>query len=357
MGKKKANMSNTFHELFNPIIQAISIKFYKIWLNLLSPKRRNKLFMKAKDFVSLLVNRIIKERIPREAGSLAYVTILGFIPFITFIVMIVPDLPFLNLKDRIADVVAKNFIPGSADAVMDMINEMITRRMGLNIMVFAILLVSSYLLFNNIRVTFDRILSTHAPENPDILTQFVKFFGTLVFGFIILVLLFSSSSLPIISRLVKLKIFTWLTYILPFITQFFALFFMYMLLPTVRIKRRSLFLGTFWTTVIWILVKSGFDVYIYNLTSYQAVYGVLAALPIFLFWIYINWLIILGGIVMVSVIDKDVREEVIQKTPEQVVKITLEMFSDSKLNNRLESFVNKKDIKDFVGNIDEEGNK
>jgi len=102
------------------------------------------------------------------------------------------SLSFLNLKEKIGDVVAQNFIPGSAEQVMEMINEMIARRMGLNIMVFVILLISSYLLFNNIRSTFDRILSTHAPEHSDLLSQFVKFFGTVVFGLLIMVLLFSS---------------------------------------------------------------------------------------------------------------------------------------------------------------------
>ncbi|MCK9557788.1 MAG: YihY family inner membrane protein [Candidatus Cloacimonetes bacterium] len=355
MGKKKRSGKSFVYNILSAIWRKLVVSLYRIWLNISNPIRRKKLWKKSSSFVSLVINCSIKKRIPREAGSLAYVTILGFIPFITFIVMIAPDLPFLNLKDKIADVVAKNFIPGSAEAVMDMINEMIARRMGLNIMVFAILLISSYLLFNNIRATFDSILSTHARENPDILAQFVKFFGTLVFGFIILVLLFSSSSLPIISRLVKLKIFTWLMFILPFVTQFMALYFLYKLLPTARIKQRSLIVGTFWTTVIWSLIKTFFDYYIYNITSYQAVYGVLAALPIFLFWIYVNWLIILGGIVLVSVIDKDVREEVIQKKPEQVVKVTLEMYSDSKLNNRLETYINKKDIKDLVDQFDEDG--
>lgn len=357
MGKIKESRPNFLQKQYQLLLRSIIIRFYKIYLNLSNPGRRKKMWNNAVSFVSLLVNRISKERVPQESGSLAYVTILGFIPFITFIMMIVPDLPFLNLKDRIGEVVAKNFIPGSAETVMDMINDMIARRMGLNIMVFAILLISSYSLFNNIRSTFDRILSTHAPQSMDILSQFVKFFGTLVFGFILLVLLFSSSSLPIISRVVKLGIFTWLSYILPFITQFLALYFMYMFLPSVRTKQRSLIVGTFWTTVIWILVKSFFDYYIINLTSYQAIYGVLAALPIFLFWIYVNWLIILSGIVMVSVIDKEVRDEVILRAPERVVKITLEMFSDSKLNNRLESYINKKDIKDLVDQLDEDGKK
>jgi len=355
MGKRRDNLFSGIRRAIAPYTRDFTIYIYKMWLHLALPKRRKKLLNSIFTFFRLWIGRIIKERIPRESGSLAYVTILGFIPFITFILMLAPDLPFLNLKEKIADVVAQNFIPGSAEAVMDMINEMIARRMGLNIMVFVILLISSYLLFNNIRSTFDRILSTHAPESTDILSQFVKFFGTLVFGLLIIVLLFSSSSMPIISRLLKLKFFIWVGYVLPFLLQFFALFFLYMLMPSIRVRRKSLIQGAFWTTVIWVLVKSGFDYYIYNLTSFQAVYGVIAALPILLFWIYVNWLIILSGIVLVSVIDKGVREEVIQKTPKKVVRITMEMYSDDRLNNRLESFINKKDITDLVEQFDKDG--
>ncbi|MDI3503858.1 MAG: rane protein [Candidatus Cloacimonadota bacterium] len=355
MGKRKTGFFHRFLQLFAPFSKVITIYLYKRWHLLLNPKRRKALRARIWEFLRLWFGRILSEKVPREAGSLAYITILGFIPFITFILMLAPDLPFLNLKEKIGDVVAQNFIPGSAEAVMEMINGMIARRMGLNIMVFIILLISSYLLFNNIRYAFDRILSTHAPQHTDLFTQFVKFFGTVVFGLLIIVLLFSSSSLPIISRLLKLKVFTWLMYILPFILQFLALFFLYMLMPSIKVKHKSLLLGAFWTTVIWMIVKSGFDYYIYNLTSFQAVYGVVAALPIFLFWIYVNWIIILGGIVMVSVIDKGVRSQVIQKSPQKVVRISLEMYSDDKLNQRLESYINKKDIKELVEQFDEDG--
>jgi len=145
-------------------------------------------------------------------------------------------------------------------------------------------------------------------------------------------------------------------YVLPFFLQFLALFFLYMLMPSIKVRRKSLIRGAFWTTVIWVLIKSGFDYYIYNLTSFQAVYGVIAALPIFLFWIYINWIIILGGIVLVSVIDKGVRQDVIHKTPQKVIRVTLEMYSDNKLNQRLENYINKKNIKELVEQFDEDGN-
>jgi membrane protein len=355
MGRRKDNLFSGIRKILYPYTRALTLWMYRLWLHVAMASRRKIVLRRIGTFFRLWVSRIIKEKVPRESGSLAYVTILGFIPFITFILMLAPDLPFLNLKEKIADVVAQNFIPGSAEAVMEMINEMIARRMGLNIMVFVILLISSYLLFNNIRSTFDRILSTHAPGGTDLLSQFVKFFGTLVFGLFIIVLLFSSSSMPIISRLLKLRFFIWIGYIVPFLLQFFALFFLYMLMPSIKVKRKSLIQGAFWTTLLWVLIKSGFDYYIYNLTSFQAVYGVIAALPIFLFWIYVNWIIILSGIVLVSVIDKGVREEVIQKTPKRVVRLTMEMYSDDKLNRRLETFIEKKDITDLVEQIDEDG--
>lgn len=356
MGKRKNPRSGAIIRYFKALWQIFLIDMYKVYLNIASPVRRKKNWHNITNFISLMYRRIIKEKVPREAGSLAYTTILGFIPFITFIVMLAPDLPFLNLKDKIADFVAQNFIPGSADAVMSMISEMIERRMGLNIMVFVILLISSYLLFENIRNTFDRILNTHAPQSSDVFSQFIKFFGTLVFGLVIMVLLFSSSSLPIISRLLKMPIFTWIAYIFPFVIQFLALLFLYMLMPSAKIQRSSLIRGTFWATVIWVLVKSGFDYYIYNLTSYQAVYGVLAALPIFLFWIYVNWLIILGGIVLVSVIDNQKSEELIQKVPQKIVRISMELYADDKLSESLKGYISKKEIKDFVELIDEDGN-
>lgn len=338
-------------------INYIKEKFNNVASKLTNKAWRKGAWSKTIIFFKLFTKRIIEERIPRESAALAYVTILGFIPFITFIIMIAPDLPFFNVKGKIADVVAQHFIPGSAQAVMDMIGDMISRRMSLNIMAFTILLVSAYLLFNNIQRTFDRILSSQTYEKTDIVSQSVKFIGTLVFGLIILVVLFSSSSLPIISRIVKLRLFTWMTYILPFIMQFFLLYFLYIFFPSRRIKNRSIIIGALWTTVIWVLLKSVFDYYIYNLTSYQAVYGVLAALPIFLFWIYVNWIIILSGVVLVSILDERIRRELTQKENEQYVKISIEMFSDKKLNKRLEEYVLKNSITNLVESFDEDEDK
>ena len=41
--------------------------------------------------------------------------------------------------------------------------------------------------------------------------------------------------------------------------------------------------------------KHGFAWYLAQVAAYQVIYGALAALPIFLLWVYLCWIIILAG--------------------------------------------------------------
>lgn len=356
MTKKKANggLWSSLWLAFGNYFRTLVSELKELWLHLKDPAKRKASWKEVRGFVLTFYRRFSSESILKESASLTYITILGFIPFLMFILMIAPELPFLNLKDKFYSLVMNNFIPSSAKAVNTVFEDLLDRPAGFNIFSFVTMLITSYSLFRVIRDTFDRILIMEYRYSQDILSQLVKFLGTIILGLFIMILLFSSSSLPLISKLLKLEMLQWFTYVIPFLLQFAAIIFLYALMPSTRVKRSSLFRGAFWTTVIWVLTKSLFDFYIYRLTNYQAVYGVLATLPIFLMWIYVNWVIILGGIVLVSVIDSSDQEEAHEKQPKQLVKVTLEMYSDSKLNDRLKKFLNKEDLMELADVLDEE---
>lgn len=325
-----------------------------LWNYVRKGEQRKKILADIWTFLTELWQKIRKERVLREAGSLTYITILGFVPFILFLLLIAPDLPFLNMKDKIYMAIANNFMPTSALAINNLIDNMLNRRAGFNILNFLVLVVSSYSLFRSIRDSFDRILNVEYQVKQDAVGQLVKFFGTIILGVIMMVVLFSSSSLPLVSSLLKLPLLKWITYLLPFLVQFVGLVFLYTLMPTIRVGRSTLVRGAFWMTLVWVLVKSVFDFYIYRLTSYQAVYGVLAALPVFLLWIYLNWVVILGGIVLVSVLDGRKNPERKGIEPQRLVRLTLEMYSNKRLNRRLEKFINRAELKDLASTLDEE---
>lgn len=349
MGKHKTDQ-NVLRLYFRKQLQ----KFTYGYGVLKDPQKRKTASQKTLLYLKTFYRRIMKEGVMKESASLTYITILSIVPFLSFLFLIAPDLPFLNLGDKLREVVAKNFIPGSANAIMNFVDELFMRKVGFNIFNFVLLIVTSYSLFNVIQNTFDRILSLQKKLHQDIITQLVKFFGTIIFGFLISLMLFSSSSIPLVSRLLKLPLLQWMLLIVPFFLQFLALVFLYMLIPSVRIRRSSLIRGAFWTTVVWVLAKSLFDWYIYNLTNMEAVYGVMAVLPIFLMWIYLNWVIILAGVVLVSMIETKDNASLLESDPLGTVRITLEMYADKKLANRLEGVLGKKEIKEIIKELEKD---
>ena len=82
---------------------------------------------------------------------------------------------------------------------------------------------------------------------------------------------------------------------LPFILSTLALTFLYVVAPYRRVPLRNAFAGAVPAALAFEMAKYGFAIYVKNVPTYEVVYGTLAALPVFLIWIYVCWLIVLTG--------------------------------------------------------------
>jgi len=330
---------------------------FKLFSNFTDHDKRKVMFENAHKFINLFYKKSAQEEILKEAAALTYITILGFIPFLFFIVFLVPKLPFLAINSKFQAHLYQNFLPVSTGDVGLLVSQLIAKRAPFNVFSFIVAIVTSYSLFKVIRDAFDRILVMEFQPPKDLLSQLLKFFGTIIFGFITILLLFSSSSLPIISSLLNIPLFKkQLLYILPFVLQFLALVFMYMILPSIKVKRSSLYRAAFWTTLVWVVLKGLFDYYIYNLTNIEAIYGVLKSLPIFLFWIYLNWVIILAGMVLVTVLEQ--KEKALDITDKKhFVRLTLEMYTDKKMDKAVDTILSKDTVSELVEKLTKEKTK
>ncbi len=350
--KEKRGIFANIGSLLATGAKAAGIDLRKIWRYISKPQARKQLMVDFWDFLKRWWQLIIRERVMREAGSLTYVTILGFVPFVVFILLIAPDLPFLNLREKLFSLISDNLIPTSAFALNNVIEGMLEGRAGFNVINFIVMMVSSYSLFRMIRDSFDRILKMEFKPRQSPFQQLIKFLGTIILGVFILAILLSSSSLPMISRLLKLPLLNWITYLIPFAMQFFLLVFLYTLMPSIKVERMSLVRGAFSTAIIWLLVKSGFDFYIYRMTSYHKFYGTLSALPIFLLWIYLNWLIVLSGIVMVAVFED--KNSANNNESQALARVSVELYSDGKLQGMLEKTISGAELKELLKQPEEE---
>jgi membrane protein len=81
----------------------------------------------------------------------------------------------------------------------------------------------------------------------------------------------------------------------PALLEFVALTLLYWLIPNGAVRWRDATLGAAVATTAIELLKIGFTIYIGAMSYYQTVYGALAAIPIFLLWMYISWMAVLLG--------------------------------------------------------------
>ncbi|HPF14780.1 MAG: YihY/virulence factor BrkB family protein [Planctomycetes bacterium] len=71
--------------------------------------------------------------------------------------------------------------------------------------------------------------------------------------------------------------------------------FMYLFLPNTRVRVRSALLGGVVGGTMWWVVQMGHVGFQLNVAKYNALYSSLAAIPLFLFWVYLSWVTVLMG--------------------------------------------------------------
>ncbi len=73
-----------------------------------------------------------------------------------------------------------------------------------------------------------------------------------------------------------------------------------MSLPNCTVAWRDAVVGGICAAIAFELAKRGFGYYVRRIPTYTAVYGAFAAVPLFLLWMYLSWLITLAGAMVAS---------------------------------------------------------
>ncbi len=83
--------------------------------------------------------------------------------------------------------------------------------------------------------------------------------------------------------------------LLPYVSIWVLLTVLYLIMPNSRIPSRSAILGGITAGTIAQIVQWAYIKFQIGVTSYGAIYGSFAALPLFLAWVQISWMIVLFG--------------------------------------------------------------
>ena len=79
---------------------------------------------------------------------------------------------------------------------------------------------------------------------------------------------------------------------------FVLLFLLYALMPNTDVSVKAAAIGALVGALLWEGAKIAFKIYVVTAVPYSALYGALGMIPLFLFWIYLTWLIVLFGLIL-----------------------------------------------------------
>jgi len=235
-----------------------------------------------------------EDRCFEEAASLGYTSLLAMVPLLAVVFGIISAFPVFNEWSKdLQEFIFANFMPEAGEQIVPYIDSFLDSIGSLALTGTIMLIVTALMLLVRIEVAFNRIW--RVDRNRTLVNRIVMYWAVLTLGPILIGAAMALGAQKILGALgmqeglppglhgIGIFFLTWLI---------FALFFL--LVPNRRVMIKHALIGAFLTTVLFTIVRLGFVAYVSN-TSYKVIYGALAAFPIFLFWLYLVWTVILFG--------------------------------------------------------------
>lgn len=247
-------------------------------------------------------NNFITHQGPLRAAALTYTTILSLVPFLAIAFSVLKGFGAQNALEPILQQVAGDSEETIA-RIIAYVNNTNMKSMGAIGLVMLIVTVVS--LMGSIEEAFNAVWGVR--ETRTLQRRFSDYLSVVIVGPI---LLLAATSMT--SSLQSQWLLQWLiqnTYLgdailllfrfLPYLSVWIAMIFLYIFIPNTRIRFASAVTGGVIAGTAWELAQWGYFHFQVGVAKYNAIYGTLAAVPVFLVWIYTSWFIVLFGLEIV----------------------------------------------------------
>jgi membrane protein len=244
----------------------------------------------------------------KQASAMAYITLFSLIPSLaalfTLLGLFLPILgSHANLLDDARQFLFKYLATGSGTQVVGYLEGFIAglnlKKIGMS--AFVGLMFTLVMLLRQIEEALNRIwLVTEARP---MVTRFIYFWLFITLGMFAISILLGLSTSYSITTLITRKTLAVadhaddipvVAYAMSWLGSCGVFYLVYKIVPNCEVKARPAVRGAMMAGTVFFILSKTYAFYVSKL-SYASVYGTLAALPIFLMWIYFCWIVVLSG--------------------------------------------------------------
>jgi membrane protein len=250
-------------------------------------------------FSGLLLHRFVKDGAVQHAAALTYTTLLSLVPLMTVMLALFSAFPASELiAEQIENFIFENFVPAAGEAVQAHLRNFSSKAARLTGVGFVFLVLVALMLMANIDRAFNTIW--HVRHKRSSVGTFMVYWAILSLGPILIVV-----SVGVTSYLVSMPLFsadetviqlrTRLLGTMPILISALAFTLLYALVPNRSVPLRHALAGGVLAALLFEAAKRGFAFYVTHFPTYEAIYGAMAVVPIFLIWLYLSWIVTLLG--------------------------------------------------------------
>lgn len=254
-------------------------------------------------FARILARRFREESLAQVAGSLTFTTLLALVPLITIALTVFSAFPvFDKVVTALREFIAANFVPAAATKLitvtMPQFAEKASRLTALGV---GMLAVSAVMLTLTIDRAFNRIWRVQRPR--PLVQRLLVYWAVLTVGPLLLGTSLYVTSWVVTTALGVMQegraegvLFKGIALVLTCT----AAAFVYRTVPNRKVEPADAAVGGILAGLAFEAMKSGFAAFVAAVGGYRTVYGAFAGVPLFLLWVYLSWIVVLGGAVVTA---------------------------------------------------------
>ncbi len=242
----------------------------------------------------------IQNNLSNYAAALTYSCILAAVPILSIVFAVARGFGFggvieNSIKNNIhADEEMTDSVFGFVNHYLEHTHSGVVLGVGLLLLLYTVVMLTS-----NIETAFNTIW--HVPSSRNIYRRILNYTAIFLL-FPILVVVSSGFNVYMLTIIAELKEYAFLSHTMsltikyaPVLLACLCFVALYKYMPNIHVRWRAVIIPGFIAGILFLLLQYLYIHYQLMLSSYNAIYGSFAALPLLMLWLQFSWYICLGG--------------------------------------------------------------
>jgi membrane protein len=257
-----------------------------------------------RDTLHTLRARFREDRLGLTASSLTFTTLISLVPLLTVMLAIFSAFPmFANFQDSLQKYFLQTLVPPDiASQVLRALTQFAAKAKGVGSVGLVLLLFAALALMLTIDRTLNAIWRVRTPR--PIAQRVLVYWASATLGPLVLGVSLTLTSYVLSASQGYVRVLpggvTALLATFEFLLLVAAFASLLHYVPNTHVRWRHAIAGGTFSAVGFELAKKFLGWYLQTVPTYTVIYGALAAVPIFLIWIYVAWVIVLLGAVIAA---------------------------------------------------------